>query len=128
MQIFFFFFFFWVNTMKAHLCRICSFVFWITWRKNRKSMSWNEFLICSSSDNLTPPISRVLIGRHLIFCSLTSQMCCNSPRKCTPVKYKAMKKAGFPIVTETPSYGAWVVKKYLINSVHLCSIEKSANT
>ena len=42
----------------------------------------------SSSYNLTPPISRVLIGQHLIFCSLASPACCNSPRKCTPVKYK----------------------------------------
>ena len=57
----------------------------------------------SSSYNLTPPISRVLIGPHLIFCSLTSPTCCKSPRKCTPVKYKARQEAGFPIVTETPS-------------------------
>ena len=53
----------------------------------------------SSSYNLTPPTSRVLIGQHLIFCSLTSPTCCNSPRKCTPVKYKARQKAGFRIVT-----------------------------
>ena len=51
------------------------------------------------SYNLTPPISRVLIGQHLIFCSLTSPTSCNSPRKCTPVKYKKRQKAGFPIVT-----------------------------
>ena len=55
-------------------------------------------LTYSSSWNLTPPISRVLIG-HLIFCSLTSPTCCNSPRKCTPIKYKVRQKAGFPIVT-----------------------------
>ena len=53
----------------------------------------------SSSYNLTPPISQVLIGRYLIFYSLTSPMCCNSPRKCTPLKYKARQNAGFPIVT-----------------------------
>ena len=52
----------------------------------------------SPSYNLTPRISRVLIGQHLIFCSLTSPTCCNSPRKCTPLKYKR-QKAGFPIVT-----------------------------
>ena len=42
----------------------------------------------SSSYNLTPAISQVLIGRRLIFCSPTWPPCCNSPRKCTPVKYK----------------------------------------
>ena len=52
----------------------------------------------SSSYYLTPPIPRVLIGPHLIFCSLTSPTGCKSPRKCTPVKYKARQKAGFPIV------------------------------
>ena len=53
----------------------------------------------SSSYNLTPPTSRVMIGQHLIFCSLASPTCCNSPRECTPVKYKARQKAGFRIVT-----------------------------
>ena len=48
--------------------------------------------------NLTPPISRVLD-----FGSLTSPTCCNSPRKCTPVKYKKRQNAGFPIFTQTPS-------------------------
>ena len=52
-----------------------------------------------TSYNLTPPISRVLIGQHLIFCSLTSPTCCNLPRKCTPVKYKNGQKAGFPNAT-----------------------------
>ena len=33
----------------------------------------------SPSYNLTPPISLVLIGQHLIFCSLTSPTYCNSP-------------------------------------------------
>ena len=58
----------------------------------------------STSDNETSPISRVLIGLHLIFHSLTSPPCCNSPRKCTPVKYKKRQKARFPIVTQTPSF------------------------
>ena len=40
----------------------------------------------SSSCNLAPPISRVLSDRHLIFCSLTSPMCCNLPWKYTPVR------------------------------------------
>ena len=53
----------------------------------------------SPSYNLTPPISRVLIGQHSIFCSLTSPTCCNSSRNCTPVKYKKRQKAGFAIVT-----------------------------
>ena len=53
----------------------------------------------SMSENDAPPISRVLIGRHLIFHSLTSPPCCNLPRKCTPAKYKKRQKAGFPIVT-----------------------------
>ena len=44
------------------------------------------------SDNETPPISRVLIGRHLIFCWLTSLQYCNLPRECTPVKYKKRQK------------------------------------
>ena len=46
----------------------------------------------STPDSETPPISRVLIGRHLSFCWVTSPLCCNSPRK-----WK--QKAGFPIVT-----------------------------
>ena len=53
----------------------------------------------SSSYNLTAPISRVLIGPLLIFCSLTSPTWCNSPRKYMPVKYEVRQKAGFPIVT-----------------------------
>ena len=52
-----------------------------------------------TSDNETPPISRVLIGRHLIFHALTSSPYCNSYWKCTPVKYKKRQKARFPIVT-----------------------------
>ena len=54
----------------------------------------------SSSYNLTPAISRVLIGRHLIFCSLTWPTCCKLPWICTQVKYKARQKAGFPVVTQ----------------------------
>ena len=57
----------------------------------------------SSSYNLTPAISRVLIGEQLIFCSPPWPTCCNSPRKCTSVKYKARQKTGFPIVTHTSS-------------------------
>ena len=53
----------------------------------------------SPSYNLTPPISRILVGQHLTFCSLTSPTYCKSPRKCTPVKYKKRQMAGFPIVT-----------------------------
>ena len=57
----------------------------------------------STSDNVVPPISPVLIGRHLIFCWLSSPTCCNWPRKCKPVKHKKRQKAGFSIVTQTPS-------------------------
>ena len=58
----------------------------------------------SLSDNLAPLISRVLISQRLIFCSLTSLKCCNSPLKCTPVKYKTRQKARLPIFTQTTSY------------------------
>ena len=44
---------------------------------------------------MTPPISRDLIGRHLGFCSLKSSTCCNSPGKCTTIKYKARQKDEF---------------------------------
>ena len=47
----------------------------------------------SSSYNLTPAASWVLIDQHLIFCSPTWPACCSSPRKCTAVKYKARQKA-----------------------------------
>ena len=52
-----------------------------------------------SPSNLTPAISRVLTGRHLILCSPMWPTCCYSPRKCTPVKYKVRQKAELPIVT-----------------------------
>ena len=57
----------------------------------------------SSSCNLTQPISRILIGRHVIFCLPTWPKCCSSPRKCTPVKYNARQKSGFQILTYTTS-------------------------
>ena len=66
--------------------------------------SWVRILTYSSSCNLTPTISRVLIVRHLIFCPPTWLTCCSSPRKYTLVKYKVMPKAGFPIVTYTTSW------------------------
>ena len=53
----------------------------------------------STSDNGTPPLSRVLIGQHLIFCWLMSPSSCNLPWKYMPVKYNKRQKAGFPIVT-----------------------------
>ena len=72
------------------------------YRKFHTSIVYN-FLVhhptYSPSYNLSPPISRVLIGQYLIFCSLKSPTCYNSPRKCTPVKYKKRQKAWFPIVT-----------------------------
>ena len=65
---------------------------------SKKDLS-QSVLTYSTSDNVIPPISRVLIGRHLIFCWLTSPTCCNLSRKCTPVKYKVRQKTGFQIVT-----------------------------
>ena len=61
---------------------------------------------------MAPPISRVLIGRHLAFCSLTSSTCCNSPRKCTTIKYKARQKAEFnnklqQFVCKLPAISFW---------------------
>ena len=49
----------------------------------------------SPSYNLTPPISRVVIGQHLIFYSLMSPTCRNSSRKCTPVKSRRGESLGF---------------------------------
>ena len=69
----------------------------------------------SSSNNLAPPISRVLIGQHLIFSLLTPPTCCNSPPKCTPVKYKAKQKAGFPIVTYTTSAKVQILACWKVN-------------
>ena len=71
------------------------------------TLSEIQGLSYSSSCNLTPPISPVLMGQHLIFCLLIWATYWKSPRKCTPVKYKARQKAGFPIVTETPSKLIW---------------------
>ena len=56
-----------------------------------RNVSSTIYLSC----NLTPAISQVLIGKHLIFCLPMWPKCCNSPWKCTPVKYKARQKAGF---------------------------------
>ena len=88
--------------LKYFLLQIARSFYWH--RENLyglvKSINSNTpHITYSSSYNLTPPISRVLIGRHLFFCSLMSPACCNSPWKCTPVKYKARQKAEFPIVT-----------------------------
>ena len=69
-------------------------------QKELLKLSNDEAIVTYSlSYNLTPRISRVLIGQPLTFCSLMSPRCCNSPRKCTPVKYKKKQKAGFQIVT-----------------------------
>ena len=57
----------------------------------------------SSSCNLTQPISRILIGGHVIFCLPTWPKCCSSPRKCTPVKHNARQKSRFQILTYTTS-------------------------
>ena len=77
----------------------------------------------STSENETPPISWVLIGRHLIFYWLTSPTCCNSPRKCTPSKYMKRQKAGLPIVTKTPS--RIVTLNLLTNSFSMFKFKKS---
>ena len=76
------------------------------------------FVTYSSSHNLTPAISRVMIGQHLIFYSPPWLKCCNSPRKCTPVKYKARQKDGSPIVTQTTSYINFFLEKNRIPSFY----------
>ena len=81
----------------------CSHLVFLKKSSSHVQVFWFRRHTYSTSDNVTPPISRVLIGRYLIFCWLTSPPCCNSPRKCTPVKYKKRQKAGFSIVTQTPS-------------------------
>ena len=85
--------------------------------KNAFFFNWTYSL----SYNLTPPNSRVLIGKHLIFCSLTSQTCCNSPGKCISVKCKKRQKTGFPIVTKTTSR-LWSAKKSYTVSFKIISL------
>ena len=58
--------------------------------------------------NLAPPISRVLIGQYLIFCSLKSPTCCSSPRKCTPVKYKKKQKLASQLSHRHPPTGKYL--------------------
>ena len=89
----------------------------------RHSIRWTGSY--SSSHNLTPAISRALIGRYLIFCSPTWPTCCNSSRKCTPVKYKASQKAGFPIVTYTTSCNQLTKFAALKNYMSRCLICQS---
>ena len=95
------------NILAAHGpsgCDIVSSYFGIGKKTVINMLSKKKYRFTYSvSDNLAPPASQVLIGRHLNFCSLTPPTCCSSPRKCMPVKYKAKQKAGFPVVTETPS-------------------------
>ena len=62
---------------------------------------WNTY---SSSDNLAPLISRVLIGLHLSFCSLTSPTCSNSPRKCHQLNISRGKQLGFQMSHIWPQY------------------------
>ena len=55
--------------------------------------------------------------RAVTFGVSTWRTCCNFwrtflPRKCTPVKYKVMQKAGFPIVTHTLLYNFF--SKYIM--------------
>ena len=52
------------------------------------------YITYNLSYNLIPAISRVLVGRYLIFCSSTWPTRCNSPRKSMPVKCKTRQKAG----------------------------------
>ena len=68
----------------------------LRWNKNYFSFLYYP---CSSCKNLITVISTVLIGQYLNFCSLTSPACCNSPRKCMPVKWKMRQKTGCRFVT-----------------------------
>ena len=75
-------------------------------------------LTYSPSCNLAPPISQVLIGQHLIFCSLTSPTCCNSPLKCTPSKHKKRQKFGFQLSHRQPlSSVRMAMRLYPLNSL-----------
>ena len=56
----------------------------------------------SSSDNLTPPISRILICLYLIFSLLTSPTYCNSPRKVRQLNIRRDKKLGFQVSHRQP--------------------------
>ena len=79
-----------------------------------KSRLTKVCLSYNMSDNETPPISRVLIGQHLIFHSLTSPLCCNSPGKCTPVKYKKRQKS-------------WVSKCHINTLLYISELLKLAD-
>ena len=119
----FWYVFFWQSVSKQHyfstFLKILFFQVLQLIQNNQKdflshySNVCQPFTVYSSSCNLTPPISRVLICRHLIFCPSTWPTCCNSPRKCARVKYKARQKAGFPIATYTTTLFAYY---FLFNS------------
>ena len=73
--------------------------------KNRKPLTiFTKILAYSSSYNLKPAISTVLIGQYLIFCLPTWPECCSSLRKCTLVKYNMRQIARPPIVTWATFY------------------------
>ena len=57
----------------------------------------------STSDNVTPPISRVLIVRHLTFCWWCHQCAVTRLENVRQSNIRRGKKAGFSIVTQTPS-------------------------
>ena len=93
----------WFNWLDGSIIKYLTVCLIIVMRNGRIvcKVVWIEYylrlnLTYSASDNVTPPISRVLIGRHLIFGSLKSPTCCNLTPKCTPVKYKKRQKPGFP--------------------------------
>ena len=88
------------TSVYTFLSRVISSIFFFSYLAERHF--GDLYTLCyayRTSDNETPPISRVLIGRHLIFYSLTSPPCYNLPRECTPVKYQKRQKGGFPFVT-----------------------------
>ena len=94
---------FWLDIYSAHV--LISITFVVSECLDKALATKNKILRFSrpvlpstycSSYNLIPAISWPLIGRYLIFCSPTWPTYCNSPRKCTPVKYKAWKTVGFP--------------------------------
>ena len=78
---------------------------------NRAAGLWSDTLWNLAANALgkflrTASFKPLVVFQHARCSNTSSPTCCNSPRKCTPVKYKARQKARFPIVTYTTSKAA----------------------